>query len=219
MIIPVPEAAPNTVPGATLATPPEAAQAPVTPAGLCWSSLTPAAKGERLLAAAAEVFVTRGLDAPMSEVASAAGAGVASIYRRYPSKHELLAAIVVRRLDLIADAAAAAHARPGDRFEALAAMIRSVVEGQSVDDFMGEARAIVAGHPDIEAATARTTTAMERLLSAARAEGRLRSDATTLDVRLLFAATRAAKQVEPAQWPRMLELMLDALEARRPDPA
>ncbi|MGI9183604.1 MAG: hypothetical protein ACR2GZ_01350 [Solirubrobacteraceae bacterium] len=48
------------------------------------------------------------------------------------------------------------------------------------------------------------------------AGGRLRADATTLDLRLLFAATRAAKQVEPGQWPRMLELMLDALETRPP---
>ena len=46
-----------------------------------------------------------------------------------------------------------------------------------------------------------------------RAEGRLRSDATTLDLRLLFAATRAAKQVEPEAWRRMLELLIDALDA------
>ena len=35
-------------------------------------------------------------------------------------------------------------------------------------------------------------------MAAARAEGRLRADATTLDLRLLFAATRAAKRLEPA---------------------
>jgi hypothetical protein len=52
------------------------------------------------------------------------------------------------------------------------------------------------------------------MLAAARAEGRLRPDATALDLRLLFAATRAAKRVEPEQWPRMLELMIDALDTR-----
>ncbi len=65
-----------------------------------------------------------------------------------------------------------------------------------------------------------TTAALERLLAAARAEGRLRTDATTLDVRLLFAATRAAVQLQPDAWRRMLELGIDALEAapasRRP---
>jgi hypothetical protein len=57
--------------------------------------------------------------------------------------------------------------------------------------------------------------AQERLLAAARAEGRLRADATTLDLRLVFAATRAARNVEPEHWPRMLELMLDALDTQR----
>jgi hypothetical protein len=65
------------------------------------------------------------------------------------------------------------------------------------------------------AATTATTDALEALLAAARAEGRLRADATTLDLRLLFAAARAARRVEPDQWPRMLTLMIDALDSRR----
>ena len=68
-----------------------------------WTTLDPASKTERLLSAAAEVFARQGLDAPMSEVADAAGAGVASVYRRFPSKRELLAALVVRRLEQIAE--------------------------------------------------------------------------------------------------------------------
>ncbi len=194
--------------------PPLAATVAVTPVQPGWSSLTAEAKGERLLTAAGEVFAARGLEAPMSEVACAAGVGVASIYRRFPSKQALLAALVVRRMDQITAAVAEAQARPGSRFEVLAEMLRSLVDGQSAEDLMGDARVIVAGHPDVETATERTTEAIERLLCAARAEGRLRSDATTLDVRLLFAATRAAKRVEPGQWPRMLALMLDALQAR-----
>ena len=92
-------------------------------------------------------------------------------------------------------------------------MLRTLVQRQSADDFLGDARAAVADHPDVIAAAERATEALEPLLAAARAEGRLRSDATTLDLRLLFAATRAARQVEPEQWPRMLELMIDALDS------
>ena len=66
----------------------------------------------------------------------------------------------------------------------------------------------------MQAAVTETTDAIERLLAAARAEGQLRGDATTLDVRLLFAATRSAGQLEPGGWRRMLELGIDALEAR-----
>jgi len=191
--------------------PPLEATPAVTPTQRRWSSLTPEAQGERLLSAAGDVFAARGLDTPMSEVACAAGVGVASIYRRFPSKQALLAALVVRRMDQITAAVAEAQARPGSRFQALADMLHTLVDGQSAEDLMSDARVMVSGHPDVEAATARTTEGIERLLCAARAEGRLRSDATTLDVRLLFAATRAAKRVEPGQWPRMLELMLDAL--------
>ena len=178
-----------------------------------WASLDPAAKRERLLTAASQVFATEGLDASMPAIAAAAGAGVASVYRQFPSKYELLAALVVRRLDQISEEAAIATASEGGRWEALVAMLWQIVEQQSYDDFLGEARVAVAGHPKVKRATTRTTKALEHLLAAARAEGRLRADATTLDLRLLFAATRAAKQVEPAAWRRMVELFIDSLES------
>jgi AcrR family transcriptional regulator len=180
-----------------------------------WATLSPEAKRERLLTAAAEVFARQGLDAPMSEVAEAAGSGVASIYRRFDSKYELLAVLVVKRMDQITHAAREARRRGGDRWLALTGMLHTLVEGQSADDFLGEARAAVAGHGEVILATQRATDALERVLAAARQEGRLRGDATTLDMRLLFAATHAARQVEPEQWPRMLELLIDALDARR----
>jgi AcrR family transcriptional regulator len=188
---------------------------PVAPASRQWSALDADAKRERLLCAAAEVFARHGLDAPMSEVAEAVGAGVASVYRRFPSKHALLAALVARRMDQIVEAAHDACRRHGDRWSALTEMLATVVQRQAADDFLGEVRAMVADDPEVIAATARATEATERLLESARAEGRLRADASTLDLQLLFAATRAAKQVEPAQWPRMLELMIDALDSRR----
>jgi AcrR family transcriptional regulator len=183
------------------------------PATGAWSALAPGNKRERLLSAAEDVFARHGLDAPMSEVAEAAGAGVASVYRCFPSKHELLAALVARRMEQIATAAVDAQARPGDRWSALVDMLTGLVSRQSADNFLGEARVAVAEPPAVIATSARAEQAIDTLLEAARAEGRLRPDVTALDLRLLFAATRAAKQVEPERWPRMLELMIDALEA------
>ena len=180
-----------------------------------WSTLSASEKRERLLAAATSVFSRQGLDTPMSDVAGAVGAGVASVYRLYPSKYELYAALVVRRMDQVVDAARAAESLPGDRWARLTRMLRDLVAEQSVESFVGEARALVADHPDVIASTARAADAQECMLAAARAEGRLRSDATSLDLRLLFAATRAAKRLEPEHWPRMLELMLDALDTQR----
>jgi AcrR family transcriptional regulator len=180
-----------------------------------WAELTPAAKRERLLQAAGEVFAHEGLDASMPAVAAAAGAGVASIYRQFPSKYELLAALVTRRMEQIVQAAAVAAGREGDRWSALVEMLWTIVERQSCDDFLGEARITVAEHPAVCRASNRATRALESLLSAARAEGSVRADATTLDLRLLFAATRAAKQAEPTAWRRMLELLIDSLRADR----
>lgn len=189
---------------------PEAAQ------GRCqWTGLDSAGKRERLLEAATEVFGRDGLDAPMSVVADAAGAGVASVYRLFPSKRELLAALVVRRMDTVAAAAQEAFERPGDRWSALTEMLTTLVSGQRADYLIGDARAVVADHPDVISAVTRASGAQERLLAAARAEGRLRADATPQDLQLLFAATRAARRVEPDQWGRMLELLIDALDARR----
>jgi AcrR family transcriptional regulator len=177
-----------------------------------WAGLETEAKRERLLRAAAEVFAREGLDAPMPAVAAAAGAGVASIYRQFPSKHELLSALVTRRLTQVADAARSASAREGNCWSALTEMLWMLVEQEAADTFLGEARIAVAAHPDVVSATEQATRAFESLLAGARAEGRLRADASMLDIRLLFAATRAAKHVEPQAWPRMLELLIDALD-------
>ncbi len=66
--------------------------------GLQWSGLSTEEKHERILCAAGRVFARDGLDATMPAVAAAAGAGVGSLYRQFPSKRDLLAALVIRRL-------------------------------------------------------------------------------------------------------------------------
>jgi AcrR family transcriptional regulator len=187
---------------------------PVLDHDTCWTELDPDAKRERLLYAAGEVFARDGLDASMPAVAAAAGAGVASVYRQFPSKHELLAALVTLRMEQFADAAAQASTREGERWPALTEMLWALLGRPSFNEFLSEARVMVADHPSVRASTERAQLALDELLAGARAEGRLRADASTLDVRLLFAAVRAAKQVEPQAWQRMLELLIDALDTR-----
>jgi AcrR family transcriptional regulator len=178
-----------------------------------WSSLGQEEKRARLLLAAGEVFARDGLDAPMPAVAAAAGAGVGSVYRQFPSKRDLLAALVVERLQESERGAEAALANGEDRWSALTGLLWTLAERQAGDDVLGEAMATVSEHPAVVAALATTVVSLEHLLAAARAEGKLRDDATTLDLRLLFAATRAASQLEAGAWQRMLELGIDALRA------
>jgi AcrR family transcriptional regulator len=181
-----------------------------------WSSLDAHEKRARLLLAAGEVFARDGLDAPMPAVAAAAGAGIGSVYRQFPSKHDLLAALVVERLQESERGTELALASGEDRWSALTGMLWTLAERQAGDDVLGEAMATVSEHPAVVEALAATVIALERLLAAARAEGRLRADATTLDLRLLFAATRAASQLEAGAWRRMLELGIDALRVPAP---
>jgi AcrR family transcriptional regulator len=186
------------------------------PAASCWSELDVAAKRERLLRAAGEVFARDGIDAPIPAIAAAAGAGIGSVYRQFPSKHDLLAALVVERLEEIESGADAALESAKSHWTALSELLWKLAERQAEDDVLGEAMVTVSTHPEVQRALANTIQALEHLLAAARAEGRLRPDATTLDLRLLLAATRAAKQLEPQAWRRMLELGIRALEAEKP---
>jgi AcrR family transcriptional regulator len=179
-----------------------------------WSELGSDGKRARLLEAAGEVFASRGLDAPMPAVAAAAGAGVGSVYRQFPSKRELLAALVVERLEEAEDAADAALASADGPWVALIALLRDFSERHAADEVRAEAMASVSTDPDVVRALAGTSASWERLMDAAKAEGRLRADATMLDVHLIFAAIRAAGPLEPGAWERMLELGIDALAAR-----
>src|SRR4051794_22930942 len=52
----------------------------------------------RILAAAREVFAEDGLDASMNEVARRAGVGVATLFRRFPTREALIAATFADRM-------------------------------------------------------------------------------------------------------------------------
>jgi len=180
----------------------------------CWSELETDAKRARLLEAAGEVFARDGLDATMPTIAAAAGAGVGSVYRQFPSKDDLLAALVVERLAAVEKEADAALADAGGPWAALTALLWTVAERQASDDVLAEALATLSDHPDVQQALGATLISLDTLLGAAAEEGRLRPDATVLDVRLVLAATRAARGLEPGAWRRMLELGIDALDAQ-----
>ena len=181
---------------------------------VAWSELDAAAKHERLLAAAGHLFAADGPDAPMPAVAALAGASVGSLYRQFPSKRELLAALVIRRLEQIEDAAKTASAQPGDHWLKLKEMLWTFVERQADAGFLGEAWTEVQTHEQVQVAASHAFAAIDGLLDLARAEGSLRADATALDVRLIFVAARSSRQVAVDAWKRVLDVMIDGLEAR-----
>lgn len=72
----------------------------------------------RLLDVATQVFATRGVGVPTEEIARAAGVGVGTLFRHFPTKEALLEAVMVRRLETIAARAAQlpAESAPGETF-------------------------------------------------------------------------------------------------------
>ena len=177
-----------------------------------WVALDAATKRERILDAARELFAREGVDAPMPALASAVGVGVGSVYRCFPSKQDLFVALVVARYDEVMALARAALAGAGeDAFGSLCALLWELAERQASDDLMGWAGELVADEPVVRSRRASVTALLDELLDLARAQGRLRPDASSRDIHLLFAATRSARTVDAEGWRRVLVLLIDAL--------
>jgi AcrR family transcriptional regulator len=175
-----------------------------------WSSLDAETKRRRLLAAAETVFARDGLDAPVPAIAAAAGAGVGSLYRAFPSKDDLVAALAVERLAwFTAEACAAADA--DDPGAAFAALLRAVVARSAADRVLSSALQSAIERPDLAPARAVARKACERVLARVTEQGTFRADLTVDDVRLVLAGVRAAEASERGTGARLLELTLDGL--------
>lgn len=173
----------------------------------------------RVLDAAREVFAEQGLDAHVTEIADRAGVGVGTIFRRFPTKDALLAALLEQRgRELLDRAAALAGAEPGDAFEGL---VTAAVELQIRDrGFCDAIGTQVFGREELHELFHEVHGHLRRLLAAAQAAGAVRDDVTAEDVALiLHGIARTGLMLEPAApgaWRRYLRLALDGL---RPDSA
>jgi AcrR family transcriptional regulator len=72
-----------------------------------------------LLEAAAAVFVTSGVDAPIREIAARAGVGIGTIYRHFPTRADLIVAVYRHQVEACAEAGPALLADAGSPFAAL----------------------------------------------------------------------------------------------------
>ena len=72
-----------------------------------------------LLAAAAAVFVTSGVDAPIREIAARAGVGIGTIYRHFPARADLVVAVYRHQVEACAEAGPDLLASAGSPFAAL----------------------------------------------------------------------------------------------------
>ena len=138
---------------------------------------------DALLKAALAVFTTCGVDAPVRVIADKAGVGVGTLYRHFPQRADLIAAVFRREVDACADAAPllAAAYPPG---EALAQWMQRYATFIAAK--RGLAAALHSGDPAFESLhgyfKTRLLPALKALLDAATAAGEARHDAEPEDL-------------------------------------
>src|SRR4051812_38157548 len=83
---------------------------------------------EALLAAAAAAFVESGVDVPVRDVAAAAGVGVATIYRHFPTRADLIVAVYRHQVEACAEAGPILLSANDSPYDALAKWIDLFVD-------------------------------------------------------------------------------------------
>lgn len=172
---------------------------------------------ERLVLAAREVFRRSGLDAPLEEIARAAGVAIGTLYNRFPTRGELVDAALGPLAQQAAELAAKA-ARAEDPWQGFAAFIEDTCALFAADrGFADVYRARVAGTPVIAAAQERLFARKAAIVERAKAAGQLRADVAPADIAVIIwgiaGSMDATRDVAPDSWRRHLALVLDGLRA------
>ena len=83
---------------------------------------------QQLLSAARDLFIERGAQVPLEDVAAAAGVGIGTLYRRFGDRRSLARAVALGALEQTYAAAQSALASQEDPFSALAAYMHAVLD-------------------------------------------------------------------------------------------
>jgi AcrR family transcriptional regulator len=175
---------------------------------------------DRILEAARALVAETGVDATMEDIARYAGVAVGTLYRHFPAKEDLVAAVVEDSLAQMASltegALAAVHAG-APAGPAIGQLFREIAERHATDQAFKSA----AGRLDVDAemATApagspiaRSVAAITELLQRAQLAGQIRADLTLADLGVLLAAVPGAG-VAPEQRARFVDIVIAGLAA------
>jgi AcrR family transcriptional regulator len=172
---------------------------------------------DRIVEAAVADFAAHGLEVPLEDVAQHAGVGIATLYRRFPSRDDLVAACFERRVADYAQAAEDALGAP-DGWSGFCAYVERICAMQAAD--RGLTDVLTRTFPRAQALEEhrrRGFAHLVRLIEWAQAEGTLRPDVTTEDIVLLLMANagvvQGAGDAAPNAWRRFAGLYLDGLRS------
>jgi AcrR family transcriptional regulator len=205
----------------------EAAATGVTLPSMATAESSPALRAdaarnrERIVAAATEVFAERGLEASTAEIAARAGVGEATLFRRFPTKEDLVTAIVAVQMEDAA-AVAASCLEEDDPWRGVERFLYEMAERASKDHGVSDAvkeRCMAA--PALADAKGRILDLTSQLVKRAQRAGVVRGDVAGQDLMFLMAAIGSLGEMpfpglRADLWKRYLGVVLDGL---RPDGA
>jgi AcrR family transcriptional regulator len=175
-----------------------------------------AARNDALILEAARDAFTADPDAPISAVAARAGVGISALYRRYPSKEELLRQLARDGLRRYIVEAETALADDEDAWEAFAAFMGRIVDAE-VHAITINLAGTFRPTDDLLRDAAHAAELNERLVARTKAHGGLRRDIDVDDLSLILeqvAAIRLGNSGRTRELRhRYLALFLDGLRA------
>jgi AcrR family transcriptional regulator len=171
-----------------------------------------------LLAAAREIFGEQGLDASLDEIARRARVGNATLYRRFPTRRDLIAEVFAGQMTEYVQLADVAMHEP-DAWTGFVGYLTRVCEMQATDRGLSELLVSTSFDEDERLGELRANAqhGAERVIRRAQQGGVLRDDFTRGDVRLIMLANAgvAARSTGSGAWRRQLTLYLEGLASRR----
>lgn len=164
---------------------------------------------ERIVAAAVAVFATSGLGATIPAVAAAAGVGKASVYRAFPTKADLVGAVVASEGAAVAEAVTA-MARQAPPRDDLARAVSTLFAALGDNSLLADALADGGSGPVFDALLDGLWTLVEH----GKVAGSVDGDLTTTDLVVVLCGAvrqlRAMDAREPAAWQRAAVLVVRA---------
>ncbi len=175
---------------------------------------------ERIVAAAKTLFATEGVECQMAEVARHAGVGNATVFRHFPTKRDLIVAIVEARMAEMLTLADAAVARADEDPEgALRLLVEGLASAFVADHGLKQmAEAHFQGDASLTAARDALIDRLGVVVRRCQAAGIVRADVEAIDVVVLVHAVATAsmdlEEARPGIHRRYLSLALAGLSAR-----
>lgn len=171
---------------------------------------------ERIVAGAQRVFARAGAAASMEDVAAEAGVGIATVYRRFPTKEALLRVVLERRFDEVVEAALRRAQEETDPREAMQIALTGAVLFVIEDANTVEA-ATSSGLMTMDFAY-RFVEPVDEIVRRGQRDGIFRGDLVTEDVlRIVLMLVGTLPSIHPGSngWRRYLELIMDMLCSSR----